>query len=140
MIYVVYNLESWQFLYFTDEDPLINWLQCFYRRLECCDVLCNSSGSHTQKYYQLNITYFCTRLQCLSPYVGNGSYCTLDSDRDGYPNMALRNCAESEREQSYCANDTCPTVFNLPQSDTTPCTPTVMEGISGVLNHSAGIV
>ena len=44
--------------------------------------------------------------------------------------MALRGCSESEREQSYCADDTCPTVFNLPQSNILPCTPPDLEGIS----------
>ena len=47
--------------------------------------------------------------------------------------MALRGCIESEREQSYCADDTCPTVFNLPQSNILPCTPPDMEGISGIV-------
>ena len=59
-------------------------------------------------------------------------YCSLDSDGDQFPEVAVRTCSVSERQQnlSYCRADSCPTVFNLPQSNTAPCTNTTSEGTS----------
>ena len=48
---------------------------------------------------------------CDLGYAGNGVYCGLDSDLDGYPDMAL-NCTSIE-----CSADNCPTIPNSGQED-----------------------
>ena len=58
--------------------------------------------------------------QCVSPYVGDGSLCVLDSDGDGYPNLALRTCSETD-SFIYCSADTCPFARNPDQTDVSPC-------------------
>ena len=58
--------------------------------------------------------------QCVSPYVGDGSLCVLDSDGDGYPNLALRTCSETD-SFIYCSADTCPFARNTDQTDFSPC-------------------
>ena len=66
-------------------------------------------------------------IQCVSPYVGDGSLCVLDSDGDSYPNLALRTCSDGDTE-TYCMVDTCPTAPNPDQSDTSPCSGTAQTG------------
>jgi hypothetical protein len=63
--------------------------------------------------------------RCVSPYVGDGSLCVLDSDGDSYPDKALRlfPCADTF---TYCSADTCPKDFNANQEDTSPCISTSM--------------
>ena len=58
--------------------------------------------------------------QCVTPYVGDGSLCVLDSDGDGYPDQALRNCSTHDHS-TYCSTDTCPFAPNHNQDDRTPC-------------------
>ena len=58
--------------------------------------------------------------QCVSPYVGDGVECVLDSDGDLYPDLALRTCSSSD-EATYCSMDTCPFAPNPIQEDKTPC-------------------
>ena len=58
--------------------------------------------------------------QCVTPYVGDGSLCVLDSDGDGYPDQALRNCSTDD-QSTYCSTDTCPFAPNHNQDDRTPC-------------------
>ena len=60
------------------------------------------------------------KLQCTSPYIGDGSLCVLDSDGDGYPDRALRTCSTDD-QQMYCSADTCPFAPNPDQTDTSPC-------------------
>ena len=64
-------------------------------------------------------------------------YCSLDSDGDQYPEVPVRNCTASQRQQAvnYCVMDSCPTVFNLPNNDTTPCNPTSAEGTSDIRTY-----
>ena len=45
----------------------------------------------------------------------------VDADGDGYPARHLSSCSP-EDQAPYCFSDTCPTVFNMPQSDTSACT------------------
>ena len=59
-------------------------------------------------------------LQCVSPYVGDGSLCVLDSDADIYPDQALRTCTDTDT-LTYCSADTCPDAPNPDQADTSPC-------------------
>ena len=56
----------------------------------------------------------------MSPYVGDGSLCVLDSDSDGYPDFALRTCSEND-EEIYCSTDSCRYAPNTDQSDTSQC-------------------
>ena len=48
---------------------------------------------------------------CDLGYAGNGVYCGVDSDSDGFPDMAL-NCSSME-----CSADNCPTIPNSGQED-----------------------
>ena len=61
-----------------------------------------------------------TTSQCVSPYVGDGNFCVLDSDADSYPDLKLKTCEDTDTE-TYCSADTCPNAPNPDQSDTTPC-------------------
>ena len=61
-----------------------------------------------------------TTLQCVSPYVGDGDFCVLDSDADSYPDLKLKTCGDTDTE-TYCSADTCPNAPNPVQTDTTPC-------------------
>ena len=63
-------------------------------------------------------------LQCVSPYVGDGSLCVLDTDADGYPDKKLRTCADTDTH-TYCSADTCPYAPNYDQDDITPCIGTI---------------
>ena len=67
-------------------------------------------------------------MQCVPPYVGNGSLCVLDSDGDGYPDQALETCTEADT-QTYCSADTCHNAPNIDQRDTTPCNGSLRTGI-----------
>lgn len=58
--------------------------------------------------------------QCVSPYVGDGSLCVLDTDADGYPDQALSSCSD-EDSAIYCSKDTCPYAPNPDQSNIDPC-------------------
>ena len=62
----------------------------------------------------------CYFLQCVSPYVGDGSLCVLDTDADGYPDLALSTCTD-EDSAMYCSADTCRYAPNSDQTDTSPC-------------------
>ena len=62
--------------------------------------------------------------QCVSPYVGDGSLCVLDSDDDGYPDYALEICTPTDTA-IYCSEDTCRYAHNNNQEDTSACTPDV---------------
>ena len=65
-------------------------------------------------------THFCYPLQCVSPYVGDGSLCVLDTDADGYPDFALSTCTD-EDSAMYCSADTCRYAPNSDQTDISPC-------------------
>jgi hypothetical protein len=40
--------------------------------------------------------------ECLTPFVGDGEACTLDSDGDQYPNVPLSTCTALDSEDTYC--------------------------------------
>lgn len=73
-------------------------------------------------------THQYTYTQCVSPYIGDGSLCVLDSDADNYPDLALRTCKDTDT-QTYCRADTCPNAPNPNQTDITPC----RGNITGIL-------
>ena len=52
-----------------------------------------------------------------------------DSDTDGYPDVALTLPICQESDEQYCMQDTCPTIYNIPQSDIAVCTPGISGGI-----------
>lgn len=68
------------------------------------------------------------KTQCVSPYIGDGDLCVLDSDADNYPDLALRTCKDTETH-TYCSTDTCPNAPNPDQTDITPC----RGNITGIL-------
>ncbi|XP_019848861.1 PREDICTED: adhesion G protein-coupled receptor L2-like [Amphimedon queenslandica] len=54
--------------------------------------------------------------KCSSPrYVGDGYYCTVDSDRDGFPDVPLDSCIENTSK--YCRKDNCPYIHNPSQTN-----------------------
>ena len=65
-------------------------------------------------------TIFHFSTQCVSPYVGDGSLCVLDSDGDSYPDKMLRTCSDTDTF-TYCNTDTCTYAPNNDQNDITPC-------------------
>ena len=76
----------------------------------------------------------------MSPYVGDGSLCVLDSDGDGYPDQALETCTEADT-QTYCSADTCRNAPNIDQRNTRPCNGSLMTGIKDhVLLHLHRII
>ena len=80
-------------------------------------------------------------LQCVAPqFVGNGHQCTLDTDRDGYPDQALQSpdCIV-QSDMPYCHQDTCPTLFNIPQEDDSPCRENQTGGIPEILFVASNI-
>lgn len=76
--------------------------------------------------------------QCVNSFIGDGQRCVSDGDEDGFPDVALSTCSELDTDgevlPDYCSPDTCPAIFNLPQSDQ-PCNPTTGDMGSG---QSAG--
>ena len=86
--------------------------------------------------YTLKTVFAYFYIQCVPPYVGDGSLCVLDSDGDSYPALALRTCSDGDTE-TYCTQDTCPTAPNPDQSDTSPCSGTAQTGTWNMyFNHS----
>ena len=71
-------------------------------------------------YILREIYHYTPTSQCVSPYVGDGNFCVLDSDADSYPDMKLKTCGDTDTE-TYCSADTCPNAPNPDQSDTAPC-------------------
>ncbi|XP_064384244.1 uncharacterized protein LOC135333251 isoform X3 [Halichondria panicea] len=67
--------------------------------------------------------------ECQEPYVGDGRHCTLDSDGDLFPDVAL-NISSCTEENSYCVQDVCPSVSNVNQ-DPSDCTSTMDPGFDG---------
>ena len=57
----------------------------------------------------------------MTPYVGDGDYCTLDRDGDTYPEVVPQAICEGNNDISYCQLDLCPNVPNNPASNSTPC-------------------
>ena len=57
--------------------------------------------------------------QCGFNYTGDGRFCSLDSDFDGYPAVAIP-CEDVEVFPPFCRVDTCPLVSNV-QNDTSAC-------------------
>ena len=55
-------------------------------------------------------------IQCSSPFVGNNFNCTLDSDLDTYPDVAIQDPACSESAAPYCFADICSNVYNPSQT------------------------
>lgn len=43
-----------------------------------------------------------TFLQCMDPFVGDGTSCTLDSDGDEIPDHPLSTCTVENAELLYC--------------------------------------
>ncbi len=41
-------------------------------------------------------------IQCPSPYVGDGVLCALDSDNDGYPNVATLPSCDIDNNDTFC--------------------------------------
>ena len=48
------------------------------------------------------IKYLIIYQQCQTPYVGDGQLCTIDSDGDLYPDVALEINCTTENTEKYC--------------------------------------
>lgn len=70
----------------------------------------NAISTVGKHYCNAVLLYFLLR-QCPEGQAGNGTFCGLDSDRDGYPDVALE-CVD----QRY-AQDNCVYVYNPDQLD-----------------------
>ena len=77
------------------------------------------------------VTWFTSLLyiQCSSPFVGNNLNCTLDSDLDTSPDIAIQDPACSELAAPYCFADICSSVYN-PSQSASSCELTV-TGVEG---------
>ncbi len=63
--------------------------------------------------------------------MGDGSRCVADVDGDGYPATPLSACSSMNQSAVlpvYCSVDSCPTIYNIPQSDVGPCMATSQDG------------